>query len=90
MERAAHLIISGRVQGVFYRAKAASKARRLGLSGFVRNLSNGNVEVLLQGDELAVNQMVAWCRKGPPAAQVDSVEVAWVAADPKFKEFDIR
>jgi acylphosphatase len=67
--------ISGRVQGVFFRTSCADKAEALGLSGWVRNASDGAVEVVFEGEDAGVEAMLAWCRKGPPNAQVDGVEV---------------
>ncbi len=78
-ERAAskrvHLWISGRVQGVFFRASARDEARRLGLRGWVRNLPDGRVEAVAEGSSEGVDAFVAWCHSGPPMARVDHVEV---------------
>lgn len=71
-------MVTGRVQGVFYRASAAERAERLGLSGWVRNRHDGSVELEAQGAEEAVRELVRWCHVGPPAAEVASVEVAWI------------
>ncbi len=71
-----HLFISGLVQGVGYRAAAMQTARRLGLSGWVRNLPDGRVEAVAEGEREAVDAFVAWCRHGPPAARVEAVETA--------------
>ena len=70
------LRIHGRVQGVFYRGWSVETARSLGLRGWVRNRSDGNVEMLVQGDAEQVEAMIARCREGPPAARVDRVDVA--------------
>ena len=69
------MIVSGRVQGVFYRATCAANARELGLAGFVRNLPDGRVEAAFEGDDEDVDAMVAWSRRGPDFAHVDTVEV---------------
>jgi len=75
----ARLRVTGLVQGVFYRQSTASEAGRLGLTGSVRNLSDGSVEVVAEGARAAVEGLVAWCRRGPPSARVASVEVEWEA-----------
>ena len=72
--------VSGRVQGVFFRATCARLARDAGLSGYVRNLPDERLEAAFEGDELAVDAMVEWCRRGPDLALVDSVEA--VPEDP--------
>jgi acylphosphatase len=72
--------VSGRVQGVFFRATCARLARDAGLGGYVRNLPGGRLEAAFEGDELAVDAIVDWCRRGPDLALVDSVEV--VPEDP--------
>ncbi|HLH46498.1 MAG TPA: acylphosphatase [Acidimicrobiales bacterium] len=69
------LIVRGRVQGVFYRASCAREAQRLGVAGWARNRPDGSVEVVAEGDAAAVDQLTAWCRRGPSRAQVDDVEV---------------
>ena len=73
----AHVWISGRVQGVFFRAHTAERARQRDVAGFVRNLPDGRVEAVFEGDASAVEEMVAWCHQGPPRARVESVEVRW-------------
>lgn len=66
--------VSGRVQGVFYRASSQQKATELAISGYARNLPDGRVEVLMAGTEPAVRSMIEWLRVGPPAARVTQVE----------------
>jgi acylphosphatase len=75
----AHLLVSGRVQGVYYRQSTVEEARRRGLTGWVRNLPDGRVEAEAEGERAEVLALVEWCRSGPPAARVDGVEVAWMA-----------
>jgi len=67
--------VSGVVQGVWFRASAREKALEHGVSGWVRNLGNGDVEAVLEGPEADVDAVVAWSRSGPPRARVESVEV---------------
>jgi acylphosphatase len=67
--------ISGRVQGVFFRAACAEQARALGVGGWARNLPGGDVEAVFEAGPDAVEEMLAWCRQGPPMARVEAVEV---------------
>ena len=73
----AHLVVTGRVQGVAFRQATVEEARRLGLAGWVRNLRDGSVEALAEGDRRAVEALVAWCRHGPRLARVQDVRVEW-------------
>ncbi len=72
--------VSGRVQGVYFRASTRDRARELGVTGYARNLADGRVEVLACGPMTAVEQLCAWLRQGPPAARVDDVVVDTVSA----------
>lgn len=87
--RSVHLRIKGLVQGVSYRASARDEALRSGLTGWVRNLPNGDVEAFAQGPTTAVAAFVAWCRTGPDEARVSEVEVTEAAAAP-FVGFEVR
>jgi acylphosphatase len=73
--RRVRAIVTGRVQGVAYRASTVEQARAHGLTGWVRNLADGSVELEAQGDEASVAALLAWCAHGPPAARVTDVEV---------------
>lgn len=85
---AAHVYISGWVQGVFFRHNTKKQADKLGISGWVRNLSDGRVEAFFEGEKEAIEKMIEWCWKGPALARVDNVEVIW--SEPKgFKNFEI-
>lgn len=75
MVKRTRVIVSGRVQGVFYRANCAARARELGLGGYVRNLHDGRVEAAFEGPEGDVDAMVAWCRHGSDFARVDGVDI---------------
>jgi acylphosphatase len=77
----ARLVITGRVQGVGYRDWAVAAGRRLGLTGWVRNRSDGAVEALIVGDEAAVGRMIEACRRGPALARVDEIDVEPVDLD---------
>jgi acylphosphatase len=70
-------VISGRVQGVFFRAETRDRAASLSLGGWVRNNPDGTVEAVFEGERDRVESMVEWCRRGPAHAQVEAVEVAW-------------
>lgn len=69
------ILVTGRVQGVYYRASAKEMAMQLGVTGFVRNEPDGSVYIQAEGDSDAINQFIAWCRTGPPRAIVHQVQV---------------
>ena len=75
MKRHLSILVSGRVQGVFYRASAKTKADELGIVGFVQNLPDGNVYIEAEGLEEKLDLFTAWCSEGPPRAQVERVEI---------------
>jgi acylphosphatase len=83
------LVIRGRVQGVFFRAATQREARRLGVTGWVKNRTDGSVEVLAEGDEDAIKEMTMWANHGPSAARVDHVDVRWRGYTGEFPEFSI-
>jgi acylphosphatase len=84
------VVVDGRVQGVWFRAATREQALRLELRGWVRNLPDGTVAALFEGDEPALRQMLAWCHAGPPGARVDRVETRWEAAIGEPEGFSIR
>ncbi|MBI2088928.1 MAG: acylphosphatase [Deltaproteobacteria bacterium] len=84
-----HLIIEGRVQGVFFRATAAAEANRLGVKGWVRNCPDGAVEVLAEGERKRLDDLIAWCRHGPPGAHVHNVTLRWENCRGEFRDFRI-
>ena len=86
----AQLIISGKVQGVFYRASCQEVAQGLGLVGWVKNLSTGQVEVLVQGEKEKIEKLIEWCKKGPPGAKVSDVAVMWKKILDRFEGFRIK
>jgi acylphosphatase len=86
----AHVYISGRVQGVFFRDSLREEATRRGVSGWVRNLPDGRVEAVLEGERPAVEAVIAWCHQGPPLARVTRVEVHWEPYSGQFRGFAIR
>ena len=88
--RRAHLTIRGRVQGVWYRGSMENEAERLGLAGWVRNRPDGAVEAEVEGAPEAVDALIAWARRGPPAARVTDVEVRWVDPQGERGRFVVR
>ena len=89
MNKRYHVLISGRVQGVYFRANTWKKARSLGLTGWVRNLPDDRVEAVFEGEQKEAEAMLAWCRNGTPPARVDHLEVAEESAGGGFTDFDI-
>jgi acylphosphatase len=77
MTKRARLVVTGIVQGVFFRHHTKRKADELRLAGTVRNLPDGSVEVVCEGDEPKIRDMIAWCRRGPDSAHVTGVDVRW-------------
>jgi acylphosphatase len=85
-----HVWITGRVQGVFFRYRTHEEALKLGLNGWVRNLPDGRVEAVFQGDEPSLKEMLRWCHWGPSTAFVKNVETTWEDPDPEIRDFKIR
>jgi acylphosphatase len=83
----ARVLVSGRVQGVFFRYTCAREASEAGLRGTVRNLVDGRVEAIFQGPKSAVDRLIDWCHEGPPAARVSHVEVLWESLDEALTPF---
>jgi acylphosphatase len=86
----ARILVSGQVQGVFFRQSAVDEARRLGVAGFVRNLADGRVEAEAEGERAAVEALIRWCHRGPPGARVDAVDVEWSAPTGAPGAFTVR
>lgn len=82
-------IVSGRVQGVWYRAHTRDKAVELGVTGFVRNLPDGTVEIVAQGEESQVEALMRWARLGPPLAEVSDVRIREMAEDTEYSSFGV-
>ena len=85
----ARLLIAGRVQGVAFRWETQRAARRHQVSGWVRNLPDGRVEAVAEGSRAQVNDLIDWCRKGPPVARVDRLDIQWEDYAGEFRGFDI-
>jgi acylphosphatase len=84
-----HLVVRGRVQDVFFRASAQREARRLGLTGWVRNRTDGAVELIAEGEEDQVKDLLAWAQHGPSTARVDKVDTRWRSYTGEFADFRI-
>jgi len=84
-----HIVVSGKVQGVYYRVSAAKKAEALGVKGWVRNLPNGDVEMLAQADESKLKALFDWCHEGPRLAKVATVHRLKVPLNSKLVAFDV-
>lgn len=85
-----HVTVSGLVQGVFFRDSTCRTARQLGLRGYVKNTSDGNVEIVVQGSEKELGELVYFCNRGPSAAQVEKVDVKYEEVKDIFDSFDVR
>ncbi len=82
-------VVLGRVQGVFFRASAQREARRLGLTGWVRNRPDGSVELLAEGEDESLRDFIGWVQRGPGSARVDRVDTRWRSYTGEFTEFRI-
>jgi len=85
-----HIVVSGRVQGVFFRAETAEKARELGVTGWVKNLSEGRVEAVFEGERDKVRELVEWAKKGPSGAIVNHIDLAREEYKGEFTNFEIK
>ena len=85
----AHVIISGRVQGVFFRVETQRAANRIGVFGWVRNRRDGTVEAVFEGDRDRLDAVLQWCKEGPPHANVIDVNVTWNDYTGEFQSFEI-
>jgi acylphosphatase len=86
----AHILVSGWVQGVFFRSETKRNANRRNVTGWIRNLYDGRVEAILEGEEEAVKKVIGFCRKGPSHARVKDVEVKWEDYKGEFRGFRIH
>ena len=86
----AHVLVSGRVQGVFFRQEIQERASRLNVSGWVRNTHDGRVEVVFEGEKKNVERLIEFCRRGPAYAHVTKTEVTWKDYLGEFEDFRIR
>ncbi|KPJ72958.1 acylphosphatase [Parcubacteria bacterium DG_74_1] len=84
------IFVSGSVQGVFFRSQTKNKAEELGLFGWVRNLTDGRVEILAEGEREKLEKLVDWARKGPDSARVDGLQIDWQEFKGEFEDFEIK
>ncbi len=89
MKTRAHVYLGGRVQGVFFRAETANLAHRLDLAGWVRNMPDGRVEAIFEGEKEKVEKAVEFCRRGPPSAHVSILDVEWEEWKGEFRDFRV-
>ncbi len=85
-----HMVVKGIVQGVYYRYNTAKKANEYELTGWVRNVFDGNVEILCEGREENIGRLVEWCNVGPRGAYVEKVHTEWGVYTGEFSAFEIR
>lgn len=85
----AHLFIAGKVQGVYFRQNTMIVAAKHGVTGSVRNLKDGRVEVILEGSEIDVGKVIEWCHVGPPDATVNDVDIKYENYTGEFQEFKV-
>lgn len=85
-----HIFISGLVQGVFYRQKTQDIAKELGIGGWVRNLANGQVEIIAEGDKERIEELITWLKKGPAGAKVEKVDFNFENYKSEFSDFEIK
>ncbi len=85
-----YLRISGKVQGVYFRSSAQDKARELGLAGWVKNMPDGTVETVAEGEEEKLKEYMHWCEKGPSSAWVEGIDEKWEEATGEFEGFNIK
>jgi acylphosphatase len=88
-QTALHVLVYGRVQGVYYRDFVCRHARRLGLTGRVCNLRDLSVEIQAEGEREKLTQLLAELKKGPPGARVDDIQIEWTDSTGQFKEFSV-
>ena len=82
--------VYGLVQGVFFRFNTKEKAKELGLKGWVKNMEDGSVEILVEGNEEKIKELIEWCKSGPGMARVDKVDVEEDVTKEKLKKFEIK
>jgi acylphosphatase len=87
---AKHILVKGKVQGVFFRKYVRQKANDLDITGWVKNTEQGNVEIFAQANKDAIEKLIAWCWQGPPKANVEDIEIKDAAMDKSINNFSIE
>jgi len=90
MKVRAHIFVSGRVQGVFFRSETKYEAKKRGVRGWIRNIPDGRVEAVFEGEEESVKRLIEFCKRGPRGARVTSVDVLWESYTGEFVNFEVR
>jgi acylphosphatase len=85
-----HIFVSGRIQGVFFRHNTQKKAQSLGVTGWVRNLADGRVEAVFEGEKGKIEEMIKWAKRGPFLAKVNGINIEWQECRGEFENFEIR
>jgi acylphosphatase len=88
-DSAVHIVVHGSVQGVFFRASTQSQATEHSLTGWVRNLPDGTVEIHAEGEKESLDRFIEWCRQGPPAANVQRLDLDWISSQ-SLSDFEVR
>jgi len=89
MKQRAHVYIVGKVQGVFFRAWATQKAKKFDLCGWVRNVDDGKVEIVAEGERVKINSLIKALKKGPPLSKVKNIEIIWEKTKEEFEGFNV-
>jgi len=90
MMRRVKILVTGRVQGVYFRMFTQNKAKQFGVKGHARNLPDGRVEIIAEADKNSIEKLIRWCHKGPVTARVDHVEITELESDEVLTSFEIR
>jgi acylphosphatase len=90
MKSKVHVLISGKVQGVWFRSSTRDKAEQLGITGWVKNTKDGKVEAVFEGDEEKIQEMLIWCHRGPPSAEVTNLKIEKKKPSNGFDRFSIE
>lgn len=85
----AHIFVSGLVQGVFFRQNTRQEAEKLGIKGWARNLPDGRVEAVFEGNKDKIEEMIKWAKTGPSSAKVENIDLNWEDFQDEFSEFNI-